>query len=341
MKVARATLVAMVVFLLGAPWAAEPQETRVYRIGFLLQGSPPPPGAKPGALRVALSDLGYIEGRNLVVEFRWAEGKAERFPRLASELVALGLDTIIADTTAGSLAVKHATATIPIVMINVSDPVGSGLVTSLARPGGNVTGVTDFGSELAVKAVDLVHTAVPKATRIAVLMSDNPVHPSQLRLIQDASHKLGLTVLPTRVTALAEFEEAFRSIAKQNAGALILLGGAPFSTERQRDKLVELAAKARLPAMYPSRWWTDAGGLLSYGPSSVHRNRLAAAYVDRILKGARPADLPVQQPNEFELVINLKAARALGLALPPTLLQRADQVIGLTVTPTATPAVSR
>jgi putative ABC transport system substrate-binding protein len=221
----------------------------------------------------------------------------------------------------------HATETIPVVMVNVSDPVGSGLVASLARPGGNVTGGTDFGTELAVKAVDLVHAAVPKATRIAVLMSDNPVHPSQLKEIQDAAKRIGLTVLPTMARSSEDFEEAFTSMAKRSAGAFILLGGAPFSVERHRDKLLELAAKTKLPAVYPERWFVEGGGLFSYGPSSWYKWRLTATYVGKILKGAKPVDLPVQQPTEFELVINLKTAKALGLTIPPSLLLRADQVI--------------
>ena len=312
---------------LVAPLAAKAQQAKVYRVGLLMQGSPPPPGSKPGLLLVALRDLGYIEGQNLVVDRRWAEGKNERFLGLAVELVALKPDVIVAASTPGALAATHATETIPVVMVNVSDPVGSGLVASLARPGGNVTGGTDFGTELAVKAVDLVHAAVPKTTRIAVLMSDNPVHPSQLKEIQDAAKRIGLTVLPTMARSSEDFDEAFTSMAKRNAGAFILLGGAPFSAERQRDKLLELAAKTKLPAVYPERWFVEGGGLLSYGPSSLYRWRLTAAYVGKILKGAKPVDLPVQQPTEFELVINLKTARALGLTIPPSLLLRADEVI--------------
>jgi len=325
-KVTRAALAAALV-LLAAELTAEAQQTKVYRVGFLLQASPPPPGSPPGFFGKALNDLGYIEGRNLFVDRRFAEGKAERFPSLAAELVALKPDVIVADTTPGAIAAKRATATIPIVMINVSDPVGSGIVASLARPGGNVTGVTDSGSELAVKGVDLVHDIVPKVTRLAVLMSDNPVHPSQLRNIEDGAKRIGLTIVPTKVRSPEEFEEAFAPMARKKAGALIVLGGAPFSTERTRDQLVDLAAKTKLPTMYPSRWWVDAGGLLSYGPSAQYRSKLAAVYVDKILKGAKPRDLPVQQPAEFELAINLKTAKALGLSIPPSLLLRADQVI--------------
>jgi len=313
--------------LLIAQLAVEAQPTRVYRIGFLLQGSPPPPGSIPGGISKALHDLGYVEGRNVFIERRWADGKNERFPSLVAEIVALKPDVMIVDTTPGAIAAMRATTTIPIVMFNVSDPVGSGIVSSLARPGGNITGVTDSGSDMAVKGLDLVHDVVPKATRIAVLMSENPVHPSQLRDIENGAKRIGLTVLPTMARSPEEFDEAFASMAKKKAGALILLGGPPFSTQQQRDKLVELAARTKLPAMYPSRWWVDAGGLLSYGPSALHRSRLAATYVDKILKGAKPSDLPVQQPSEFELVINAKTAKALGLTIPPSLLLRADQII--------------
>ena len=278
-------------------------------------------------LRDLLQDLDYIEGQNLVLDRRWAEGRNERFPSLAADLVALKPDVIVADSTPAAIAAKHATAAIPIVMVNVADPVGSGLVASLVRPGGNVTGTTDFGIELAVKSVELIHTATPKATRLAVLLSDNPVHPTQLKEIQAAAKRRGLTVLPTMVKSSEEFEKAFASMAKQHAGAVIQLGGAPFSTPQQRDKIIELAAKTKLPMMYPTRWWPEAGGLMGYGPSFAFRWRRTATYVDKILKGAKPADLPVEEPTEFHFAINLKTAKVLGLTIPQSLLQRADEVI--------------
>jgi len=314
--------------LLLAPLAGEAQQVKVHRVGILMQSSRPIPSGQPGVFPAALIDLGYIEGQNIVFDWRWAEGKNERFPSLAAEVVALKPDVIVADTTAGLLAAKRATATIPIVMVQAADPVGSGLVASLARPGGNVTGAANLESELLGKGVELVHAVVPKATRMAVLMSDeNPVHPSQLKKIQDAASGIGLTVLPTMVRSSEDFEEAFRSMAKQRAAALMLLGGAPFNTPTNRAKLVELAAKTKLPAMYLGRAFVDAGGLMSYGSSSLKHWRLAAVYVDRILKGAKPADLPVQQATDFELVINLKTARALGLTIPQTVLVQATQVI--------------
>ena len=241
--------------------------------------------------------------------------------------MALKPDVIVADSTPAALAAMHATATIPIVMVNVSDPVAVGLVASLARPGGTITGITDFGIEMAVKQVDLLRTLVPGATRVAVLMStDNPVHPLQLREIENAAKRVGLTTLPTLIRSSEGLEQAFASMAKQKAGALIWLGGAPISTEQQRDKLVDLAAKARLPALYTDRWWIEAGGLLCYGPNDVHMWRAAAIYVDKILKGAKPADLPVQQPAEFELVINLKTAKALGITIPQSLRVQAELI---------------
>jgi|SRR5262245_16400375 len=314
--------------ILAGPFATEAQQARVYRVGVLVQSSPPAPGSPPGILTRTLRDLGYVEGRNIVFDRRWAEGKIERFSSLATEIVALKPDAIVAETTAGAIAAQRATATIPIVMVGAADPVGSGLVASLARPGGNITGVANLETELHVKGVELLHAVVPKATRIAVLMSDNPAHPLQVKTIQDAAKAFGLTVLPTMARSSEEFEEAFRSMAKQKAGALIQLGGAPFSsTPANRDKLVELAAKTKLPAMYRVRWFVDAGGLLSYGSNTAKTWSDAATYVDKILKGAKPADLPVEQPTKLELVINLKTAKALKLTIPQSVLLRADQVI--------------
>src|SRR5262245_511914 len=274
-----------------------------------------------------MRDPGYIGGRNIVLDRRWAEGQNERFSSLASELVALKPDVIVAETTAVAIAAKRATATIPIVMVWPADPVEAGLVASLARPGGNVTGASSLQTELQGKGVELLHAVVPNATRMAAFVSDNPVHPSQLKTIQDAAKGFGLTILPTMVRSSEDFEEAFRSIAKQKAGALIVLGGPPFNSPEQRDKLVELATKTKLPAMYQNRWWVDAGGLMSYGVNPSKIWSLAATYVDKILKGAKPSELPVQQPSQIELVINLKTAKTLGLTIPQSLLLRADQVI--------------
>ena len=313
--------------LLAAPLAAEGQQAKVYRVGFLSQSSPTPPGAKPGVFTTSLNDLGYVEGRNLVLERRWAEGQNARFPSLAAELVALKPDVIVADSTPAAVAAKRATTVIPIVIVNVSDPVGTGIVATLARPGGNITGTTDFGMSMAVKDVELLHELAPKVTRIAVLMSDNPVHPSQLRLVQDAAKSIGLTALPTMVKTEADLDTAFASMVRQRTGAAMWLGGAPFSTPSQRKQLMEFAAKAKLPMLYPSRTTVDEGGLMSYAPPYEETWGKAAILVDKILKGAKPADLPVEQPTKFELVINLKTAKTLGLTIPPSLLGRADEII--------------
>ena len=316
--------------LLAAPLAAEGQQVgKMYRVGFLGQSSPPPPGSKLrlGVFTKAMQDLGYIQGRNLVLEFRWAEGQNSRFPSLAAELAALKPEVIVADSTPGAIAAKRATTVIPIVMVNVSDPVGTGIVASLAKPEGNVTGTTDFGMAMAVKDVELLHDLVPKATRIAVLMSDNPVHPLQLKLVQDAAKSIGLTALPTMVKIEADLDTAFASIVRQKAGAAMWLGGAPFSTPSQRKQLIDLVTRAKMPTLYPSRTWVEEGGLMSYAPTYAETWGKAAIFVDKILRGARPVDLPIEQPTKFELVINLKTAKALGLTIPPSLLARADQVI--------------
>ncbi len=308
--------------------AAEAQQTKLYRVGYLTEGSPPPPGRKPvpGGFRATLRDLGYIEGQNLVLEARGAEGRNERLPALAVDLVELKPDVIVVDSTPAALAAKRATATIPIVMVDVANPVDSGLVASLARPGGNITGVADVGIETAAKQIDLLRALVPGATRVAVLMSDNPVHHLQLRGIEEAAKRVGLTTLPTMVRSSEGLEEAFASMARQKAGALIWLVGAPIIAEQQRGKLVDLPAKAGLPTVYGDRRTVEAGGLLGFGPDPVRMGKTAEIYVDKILKGAKPADLPVQQPTEFELAINLKTAKALGLTIPQSLLLRAEVI---------------
>ena len=306
--------------------AADAQQAKVQRLGILSADSPGPPGGR-WTFRDIMHELGYTFGGNLLVDQRWAEGRNERFPSLAAELVALKPDVILADTTPAVIAAMRATATIPIVILHVTDPVGSGLAASLARPGGNVTGATDFGFEMAEKSVDLMHVLVPKATRIAVLLGgDNPVEAFILEANQNAAKAIGFTLLPIMARSPEEYEEAFAFMAKKGAEALIG-GGAGASTARNRDKLIELAAKAKLPAMYGARNWVDAGGLLSYGQNRLQKWRYAATYVDKVLKGAKPADLPIEQPTTFDLVINLKTAKALSLTIPQSLLLRATEVI--------------
>ena len=311
---------------LAVPLVGWAQLPNIPHVGLLTQDSPQDPATR-NRLRDAMRDLGYVEGQSLVIDVRWSNGNNERLAGLAAELAALNPAVIVAETTAAALAAKHVTATIPIVMVSVSDPVASGLIASLSHSGNNITGVSDFGIELTAKQLDLLHAVVPKAKRVAVLMSDNPVHPLQVKAIQDAAKGMGLTILPTMVRSYEDFEQAFASMAKKKAEALIPLGGAPFGTRRERDKIVELALKAGLPTFYTNRWPVSGGGLLSYGPSTAYKWKQAAQYVDKLLKGAKPDNLPVQQPTVFELVINLKTAKALALAIPASVRLLADEVI--------------
>ena len=312
--------------LLAAPLAAEGQ-ARVYRVGFLAQGSPPSPGTRR-FFWTALRELGYVEGQNLILEYRYAEGRNERFPGLAVDLVALKPEVIVADSTPAAIAAKRATTVIPIVFVNVSDPVGTGIAASLARPGGNVTGGTDFGTALAVKQVDLVKDLLPRKGlphRGSHVRQPGPCPPTQADSGRGEEH-------PSHDPADdgqngGGLRGGIRLDAETGGKALIWLGGAPVSTPAQRDKLIALAARSKLPALYPSRGSVDNGGLLSYGPSYKEMYGTAAIYVDKILRGAKPADLPIEQPTKFELVINLKTAKTLGLTIPPSLLGRADEVI--------------
>jgi putative ABC transport system substrate-binding protein len=281
------------------------------------------------AFRQGLRDLGYVEGRNLVIEYRDAEGKSERLPALAAELVALKVDVIFAPTTATALAAKQATRTLPIVFAVVADPVTSGFVTSLARPGGNVTGLSFLAPELVGKRLELLKQAIPGVTQVAVLWQPGGLgertEKDQLKGAEVAARALGVRVQFVEARGPADIDRAFSDMTRARAGALTVLTGAMLFTERRR--LVDPAAKNRLPAVYPWREGVDAGGLMSYGPNVADLFRRAATYVDKILKGAKPADLPVEQPTKFELVINLKTAKALGLTIPPSVLGRADEVI--------------
>jgi putative tryptophan/tyrosine transport system substrate-binding protein len=315
---------ALALILLFASIGSGAQQTKTYRIGVMLSGAPPASGGQSPFL-LTLRDLGYVEGVNLVIDRRGAEGDASRFAALAAELLALKPDVIVADTTPGALAAKRATATVPIVMINVTDPVATGLVASLARPGGNVTGIADFGVEVTVKSLELIRAAIPKATRIGVLMSGNPVHSLQLKAIEAAARGMSLSIVPATAVSLDELVAAFESLAKAKAGIVVVLGGPPFATKPQLARLIEVATKARLPLVCPGVTCTEMGGLMSYTP--IATGQLTAVYVDQILKGAKPSDLPVQQPTQFQLVINLKAARMLGLEIPQQVLIRADKLV--------------
>jgi len=323
----RRVVLVLLLCLTSLAVAADAQQAKVQRLGYLNFDSEGPPGHRD-TFRDMMRELGYIYGQNLIVDERWSDGRNERFPSLAAELVALKPDVIVAESAPAVIAAMRATATIPIVMVNVADPVGSGLVASLARPGGNVTGAATFGIETAEKSVDLMHVLVPKATRIAILMTDdNPDIFFRLKAIEDAAKTIGLTVLPTMFRSEEDFEKAIASMAKKDAQALIFLAGGVANTDRNQDKLIELAARTKLPTMHMGRSAVEAGGLLSYGHSRLERKRFSATYVDKILKGAKPADLPIAQPTTFDFFINLKTAKALGLTIPQSLLLRATEVI--------------
>ncbi len=312
-----------------APFAAEGQQAaKIARIGYLA-GSLTVNPHLPEAFRQGLRDLGYVEGRDVVIEYRDAIGKLEQLPALAAELVALKVDVIVAAATRHALAAKQATSTLPIVFANATDPVTSGLVTSLARPGGNVTGLSLLAPELVGKCLELLKQAVPGVSRVAVLRQPGAIsertEKDLLKGAEVAARGLGMRLQFVEARGSADFDRAFSDMTRARAGALTVLGSTMFIIEQRR--LVDLAAKNRLPAMYPLGEFVDAGGLMSYGANLADMYRRAATFVDKILKGAKPGDLPVEQPTKFELVINLKTARAIGLTIPQSLLGRADHVI--------------
>ena len=327
MMIIRAALaVALALGVLADPLAAEAQQAgMMWRIGYL---QTPPASTTPirDAFRQGLRDLGYVEGRNLVIEFRDAGAKPERLAALASELVRLKVDVIVATGTQAISAAKQATSVIPIVMTVSGDAVGTGLVASLARPSGNVTGLTLITPESAGKRLELLKEAFPRTSRVAVLW--NPTDPPRLleyKQTQDAAKLLGLMLQSVEVRSSEELEGAFSAITRGAADALVTFSDPLTAVFRKR--IVEFAATSRLPAMYGRREEVEDGGLMSYAPNFADLFRRAATYVDKILKGAKPADLPVEQPTKFELVINLKTAKVLGLTIPPSLLVRADEVI--------------
>jgi putative ABC transport system substrate-binding protein len=299
---------------------------KVYRVGIVTSTSATSYQNYLEAFRQGLRELQWIEGQNVGFDYRFAEGRFERLPHLAAELVRLGVDIIVASPTPPAVAAKNATGTIPIVMVNAGDPVGVGLVASLARPGGNVTGLAwgvgvDYG-----KALELLQQAVPNARRVAILTNPaNPVQPLVVTDLKIAGQSLGLQLLFLEARGPNDFGRAFTAVGREGAGAMLVIADSLFGLYRR--ELVTVAAKSRVPTAYGGREQVDAGGLMSYGPSVLTAWRRAAVFVDKILKGAKPADLPVEQPTKFELVINLKTAKALGLTIPPSLLARADQVI--------------
>jgi putative ABC transport system substrate-binding protein len=302
------------------------QAAKIPRIGYLSTRHYAP---QQEAFLQGLRDRGYVEGRNVVIEYRDAEGQLERLPALAAELVALKVDVIVAAAgTLPALAAKQATKSLPIVFIAVGNPVTSGLVTSLARPGGNLTGLSAQSPELTSKWLELLTQAVPGANRVAFLWQPGGTGGTDKELLKGAevaARALGVRLQFVEARAPADFDRAFSEVTRARAGALTVLSTPMFANEQRR--LVDLAAKNRLPTMFSFRGYVDAGGLMSYGPNLADLFRRAATYVDKILKGAKPADLPVEQPTKFELVVNLKTAKALGLAIPPSVLARADDVI--------------
>ena len=315
--------------LLAAPLVVEAQlGAKVARIGYLAPNLAASPHQQE-AFRQGLRDLGYVEGRNLVIEYRDAGGKPEGLPALAAELAALKVDVIVAPPTVAALAARQATRMIPIVFTNASDPVTSGLVASLARPGGNATGLSILAPELVGKRLEQLKQAVPGFSRVAVLWQPGALgertDQEMLKGADVAARALGVRLQVVEARGPENFDRAFSDMTKARAGAVTVLSSNMFTNERRR--LVDLAAKTRLPAMYSQREFVDAGGLMAYGPDFADLFRRTATYVDKILKGANPGDLPVEQPTKFELIINAKTAKALGLVIPKSLLLRADQVI--------------
>jgi len=314
----------LALIVLAAPVAAEAQEAqKIARIGFLILGSPPYPFLD--SFKQGLRELGYAEGRNISIEYRWAEGRVERLPRLADELVGLNVDVIVASSQA-ALAAKQATNTIPIVVPIITDPVRLGLVTSLARPGGNVTGFATQNDDLPGKWMELVKVAFPNVSRVAVLYHPTYDGEIQLRAFEAAARSLGVRLQALKVEVPDDFAAAFAAVRENRAEALIVSSSPLFYAHRTR--LVEFAAKQRIPTIYhQSDFVVNSGGLMSYGPDFHDLFRRSASYVDKILRGAKPRDLPLEQPTMFELVINLKTAKELGLPIPPSLLLRANRVI--------------
>lgn len=311
----------------AAPLAARAQQVgKVWRIGFL-GGGAGTTDLGDGILRQRLRELGYEEGQNLIVEYRWSHGRVEAMPQLAAELVRLNVDLIVVGGTSAALAARNATKTIPIVFAVVPDPVATGLVASLARPGGNITGLSTANIELAPKRLQLLtNVSRRKVTRVSVVV--NPVEPSTmltLRELEEPARTMGITLRRVDVRSPEDFEGAFSTIASERADA-IFVTASPL-TNAHAKQVVQLAARTRLPAIYNQKLYVEAGGLMSYAVDVAHQFRRAAVYVDRILKGTKPADLPVELPTKFELTINLKAARALGLTIPQSVLARADRII--------------
>jgi putative tryptophan/tyrosine transport system substrate-binding protein len=314
-----------VLFALSLPAAAQ-QSGKIPRIGFLNPNPAATVSGRMEAFRQGLRDLGYVEGKTIVIEYRYADGNAERLPDLAAELVGLKVDLIITSSTPSVWAIQKASTTIPIVFTVISHPVENGIVASFARPGGNVTGLTILTEELSGKRLELLKETVSNVTRVAALSDlTNPTQPLEWKEILTAARGLGLKLQSLGVRSSSDFDSAFEAALRERAQALITLPQPLINAHRNR--ILEFAAKNKLPAMYPLADYVDAGGLMSYAPVYTDLFRRAATYADKILKGTKPADIPVEQPTKFELVINLKTAKQIGLTVPPNVLARADRVI--------------
>jgi putative tryptophan/tyrosine transport system substrate-binding protein len=327
MKKAAAPSVFVIATLLAVAVIAEAQQPKkVPRIGYLTVPPLSANMARVEAFRQGLRELGYVEGKNVVIEWRSADGKVERQGELAAELVRLKVDLIVTSGPTMTRSAKDASATIPIVMAQDSDPVGNGFVASLPRPGGNITGLSVLAPELSGKQLELLKEIIPKLSRVAVIGNSNePANAKILKEIELAAGPLGVKPQPVDVLSPKDIPIGLRAATKAHADALVVLASAVLSDHRK--EVANLALKSRLPAVYPESRWCDDGGLMSYGTSLTDLSRRAATYVDKILKGIKPADLPVEQPTKFEFVINLKAAKQIGLTIPPEVLARADKVI--------------
>jgi putative ABC transport system substrate-binding protein len=323
-KITRRTFCSM---LLALPFPAQAQQpTKIPRIGYLATNSLSVISARVEAFRQGLRELGYVEGKNIVIEWRFAEDKPDRLPALLDELVRLKVDVIVSGGPLPTRAAKEATTTIPIVMTNDGDPVGTGIVASLARPGGNITGLSTLGPELSGKRLEILKETVPRLSRVAVLETSTIAGNAQvLKETELAAEALKVKLQYLDVLDPKEIETAFRAAKKGRAEAVLVLPSGVLNS--QRTQIVEIVVKNRLPAIYPNSLWVDAGGLMTYSTSITDLDRRAATYVDKILKGRTPADLPVEQPMRFEFIINLIAAKKIGLTIPPNVLVRADKVI--------------
>jgi putative tryptophan/tyrosine transport system substrate-binding protein len=320
----------LIIAAVGAGIVAEAQQAKkVPRIGFIASGTPSTSAPYRDAFQQGLRGLGYVEGKNIVVEYRFAEGKLDRIPDLTTELVGLKVDAIVVVSSSSARAAKKVTTTVPIVMTSSGNPFGGGLIASLARPGGNVTGLTNLVSDLGTKRLELLKQVFPGLTRVAVLAG--PLRPglerTELKGMQAAAPSIKLQLHIMEIRTADDFEKAFEDAAKTNVGALVVTRDPTALFSAHEKRIVELATKNRLPAMYPRIGYIKAGGLMYYAEDELENYRRAATYVDKILKGAKPADLPVEQPTKFEFIINLRAAKQIDLTFPPNVLALADRVI--------------